>query len=103
VARLTSRRQCPACKRIYNLLSQPPRVEGKCDDDGADLICREDDKEEVIRKRLDAYEEQTGPILQWYGDKNCYKLDGNQPPDQVSNAIIRALDEAVAKAQSAHV
>src|SRR5262249_37005787 len=49
IERLTARRQCPQCKRIYNLLSQPPRSEDVCDDDGAVLFCREDDREEVIR------------------------------------------------------
>jgi adenylate kinase len=96
VARLTARRQCPTCKRIYNLLSQPPRVEGKCDDDGAALITREDDKEEVIRRRLAAFDEQTGPILKWYGPKSILNIDGNQAPDKVSKAIEAALQPFMA-------
>src|SRR4030095_14413129 len=44
VGRLTARRQCPACKRIFNLVSQPPRKPDTCDDDGATLVCREDDQ-----------------------------------------------------------
>ena len=65
VARLTARRQCPECRRIYNLMSQPPRNAGQCDDDGAPLMTRDDDQEAVIRRRLHAYEEMTGPLLDW--------------------------------------
>ncbi len=91
VARLTARRQCPQCKRIYNLNSQPPRVAGKCDDDGAALLTREDDKEAVIRQRLHAYEEQTGPILNFYGPKLVRKVDGAAAPEQVAKAIAEAV------------
>ena len=87
VARLTARRQCPQCKRIYNLLSQPPKVAGQCDDDGAALMAREDDQEAVIRQRLRAYHELTGPILQWYGAAAVHSVDGGMPPDQVARAI----------------
>jgi len=91
VGRLTARRQCPQCKRIYNLTSQPPRVAGRCDDDGAELLTREDDKEEVIRQRLRAYEEQTGPILKYYGPALVRKVDGAAPPEQVAKAIAEAV------------
>jgi adenylate kinase len=94
VARLTARRQCPRCKRIYNLLSQPPKVAGHCDDDGAALIAREDDREPVIRQRLRAYHELTGPILEWYGSSAVHRVDGGRAPDQVSRAIERVVVEA---------
>jgi adenylate kinase len=91
VGRLTARRQCPQCKRIYNLLSQPPRSEGVCDDDGAALLTRADDQESVIRQRLAAYASLTGPILDWYGPKVVHKVDGSAAPDEVSRAIA-AMD-----------
>jgi adenylate kinase len=91
VARLTARRQCPQCKRIYNLISQPPRTEGRCDDDGSELTTRADDQEQVIRQRLQAYEEQTGPILKYYGPRLVRKVDGTAPPDQVAKAIAEAI------------
>ena len=91
VARLTARRQCPQCKRIYNLTSQPPRVAERCDDDGAALLTLEDDKEAVIRQRLHAYEEQTGPILNYYGPALVRKVDGGAPPDDVAKAIAEAV------------
>ncbi len=101
VARLTARRQCPSCKRIYNVVSQPPRSEGVCDDDGAALICRDDDREEVILRRLQAYQEQTGPILAWYGEPNCIRIDGNRPPAKVSEDVRAQLDRALSEPVSA--
>jgi adenylate kinase len=91
VARLTARRQCPTCLRIYNLVSQPPRVEGCCDDDGAALTTREDDKEEVIRRRLRAYDELTGPVLKWYGPKHVVTIDGSRPTAEVTELIMQAV------------
>jgi adenylate kinase len=97
VSRLTARRQCPVCKRIYNVLSQPPKVEGRCDDDGAELITRVDDQEETIRQRLRAYNELTGPILKWYGADRVRKIDGNQPPDVVARTVTDVVSEEASK------
>lgn len=89
--RLTARRQCPTCKRIYNLLSQPPRRADLCDQDGAALVTREDDREEVVVQRLRAYEQQTGPVLSWYGASSVRRVDANQPPLRVAAEIRRIL------------
>jgi adenylate kinase len=94
VARLTARRQCPVCKRIYNVISQPPRVEGRCDVDGAELMMRDDDREATIRQRLRAYHELTGPILQWYGEPAVRGVDGGKAPDEVAKDIERVVLEA---------
>lgn len=100
VSRLTARRQCPECKRIYNLLSQPPRVAGQCDDDDAPLLTRDDDCEAVIRRRLVAYKELTGPILAWYGPSVVQTVDGAQSLEVVrtgiESAVLGALDSAPA-------
>ena len=69
IARLTGRRQCPVCGTVYNLVSKPPKVPGVCDLDGAKLIVREDDRESVIRERLEAYEHQTRPLLDYFRGK----------------------------------
>lgn len=66
MARLTGRRQCPQCGSLYNLVSNPPRVDERCDKDGAILVVREDDRESVIRNRLKAYEKQTRPVLGYF-------------------------------------
>jgi adenylate kinase len=93
VPRLTSRRQCPRCLRIYNLLSQPPRIAETCDDDGAALLTREDDKEAVIRERLHAYQEVTGPILKWYGPSMVRRVDGGATPKEVAQAVVEAVGQ----------
>ena len=64
--RLTGRRTCLANGHIYNVYSQPPRVADICDVDGSPLIIRSDDREEVIRERLTAYELQTRPVAEYY-------------------------------------
>ena len=89
VTRLTARRQCPTCLHIYNIVSHPPRVEGICDHDGAPLITRDDDREEVIRRRLRAYDELTGPVLKWYGPKSVITVDGSGTAAEVSEAVAR--------------
>ena len=91
VARLTARRQCPLCRRIYNLVSQPPQIAGQCDDDGAALITRGDDQEAIIRGRLHVYEELTGPILEWYGHTAVRRINGDQPAETVAEEIAQAL------------
>ena len=90
IKRLTARRQCPKCSHIYNLLTQPPKLEGICDVDGRELITRDDDQEEVIRQRLKAYEELTGPVLTWFVDQ-VRTIDGSAAPERVFEEIERAV------------
>jgi adenylate kinase len=66
IARLTGRRQCPRCGTLYNIASQPPKVDELCDLDGEKLVIRDDDRESVIRERLEAYERQTRPVLEYF-------------------------------------
>ena len=89
VTRLTGRRMCPACNEIFHITGKPPKVEGKCDACGGDLIIRKDDNEEVIRQRLDAYHGQTAPVIGYYKEKGLLKeVDGTKPPADVSTEII---------------
>jgi adenylate kinase len=64
--RLTGRRTCKVCGALYNVYDRPPQVAGICDYDGGELLQRPDDREEVIRERLHAYEQQTAPLVQYY-------------------------------------
>ena len=91
VARLTARRQCPVCGRIYNLQSQPPLKDGVCDVDGAALIQREDDQESVIQARLKAYAEATGPLIEFYSGPRFHRIDGNRRPSEIQEDINRIL------------
>ena len=91
--RLTGRRSCPVCGRIYNVYSQPPRVADRCDVDGSPLVIRNDDREEVIRERLAAYESQTKPVAEYYKRKGrLVSVSGDLPVEQVSAQIFRAIE-----------
>ena len=91
--RLTGRRSCPTCGRIYNVYLQPPRVEGICDFDGTPLIARNDDREEVIAERLAAYEEQTRPVADHYERKGrLVSVDGDVPVDEVTAQVFRVIE-----------
>ena len=97
LGRLTSRRQCPQCKRIYNLLHQPPRTPGICDDDGTALITRKDDSEEVVTERIRTYDEVTRPVLAYYQDRKYYQIRGDRSPGYIFEAITGVLEPIVAK------
>jgi len=94
IARLTGRRQCPVCGTLYNVTSKPPKVPGVCDLDGAALSVREDDREEVIRERLDAYQKQTRPLIDFFREsgKRLYDVDASHdPPEAVFGKILALI------------
>jgi adenylate kinase len=94
IARLTGRRQCPRCGTLYNIASQPPRVDGLCDKDGEKLVIREDDREPVIRGRLEAYERQTRPVLDYFKSSGhrVKEVDASYShPDEVFAKICQAM------------
>jgi adenylate kinase len=91
VERLSMRRQCPACSKIYNLASQPPRTPEVCDVDGAPLVRRPDDDEAIIRERLKAYEEATRPVIAHYRGARYHLLNGERPPSEIFRGIERVL------------
>jgi adenylate kinase len=92
VARLTSRRTCPKCGRIYNLLHQPPKKAGICDVDGSELVTRKDDTEETARERLRTYDELTWPVLAHYHDGNYHLISGDRSPHYIFEAVQQVLD-----------
>jgi adenylate kinase len=92
VSRMTSRRQCPACQRIYNLLHQPPKKAGICDDDKTKLITRKDDREETVRERLETYERVTRPVLSHYDYQNYYQIRGDRSPNYIFEEIAGVLE-----------
>lgn len=97
VARLSGRRQCPVCGTLYNLVTNPPKVAGICDRDGAQLVTRKDDDEAVIRERLREYDRQTVPILNFFRDAGVPILDvaaGEALPDQIRDEIYGRLVDA---------
>jgi len=91
--RITGRRTCPVDGTIYNVYSNPPRVDEICDKDGARLVTRDDDREEVIRERLDTYERQTKPVAEYYQKLGrVLTINGDQPLDDVTQAIVKEID-----------
>ncbi|MFH1255907.1 MAG: adenylate kinase [Candidatus Diapherotrites archaeon] len=79
VRRLSARRQCPDCKKIYGL-DLPPKKEGVCDACGGKLMQRPDDREEVVRKRLETYRKQTEPLIDYYMEKKEFtRIEGGKP------------------------
>jgi adenylate kinase len=92
--RITGRRSCPTCGRIYNVHFQPPRVDELCDVDGTKLVTRNDDRLEVIQPRLTAYLEQTRPVADYYQRTGrLVSVNGDLPMDDVSEQIYRILEE----------
>jgi adenylate kinase len=96
VRRMSSRRQCPMCGRVYSALEQE---DGVCADDGCALVRRKDDREEVIRERLRAFEEMTRAVAAHYRGRNCHRIDGNRAPAEISRDIRRILELASAEAK----
>jgi len=78
VQRMTSRRSCGHCGRLYNLLFHPPARPGRCDHDDSPLLQRLDDSEAVIRTRLEAYQRVAEPLIAWYRPGNYHRLDASR-------------------------
>jgi adenylate kinase len=92
VRRLSGRRTCAKGGHVYHVEFDPPKNEGVCDQDGSRLIQRDDDKPEVVRKRLSVYHEQTSPLIEWYQDKGLLRrFDGRRSPDEVHDRIRATL------------
>ena len=91
--RITGRRSCPKCGLIYNVHFQPPRVANTCDVDGSQLVTRNDDREDVIRERLTAYERQTRPVVEYYERKGrLVPVNADLPVDEVSEQVFREIE-----------
>ncbi len=90
--RLTTRRTCVDCGAIYNVISMPPKVEGKCDKCGGDIVQRDDETEEAISKRLDVYNEKTAPLANFYKDEGLLlDIDATSSDD-----VVKAIQEKLA-------
>ena len=90
--RLTGRRVCGIGGEIYNIYDHPPKVPGRCDRDGGELIQRPDDREEVIAERLAAYERQTRPLVDYYRQRGVLKdVDGMAAPQAVTKNVLELL------------
>jgi adenylate kinase len=93
VERLSNRRSCPVDGRVYNLATQKPAVNGRCDDHpDTELVQRSDDKPETVRHRFDVYQNRTKPLAEYYEARNVLRdVNGEGPVDEVTSRIEAAL------------
>ena len=99
IERMSGRRSHPASGRTYHVKFNPPKVEGKDDVTGEDLVQREDDKEETVKKRLDVYSSQTRPLVDYYS--NWAKADAAAAPKYRAISGTGSVEEITARALEA--
>ncbi|MDI6890089.1 MAG: adenylate kinase [Thermodesulfovibrionales bacterium] len=91
--RLTGRRTCRNCQQMYNIYFSPPKKEGVCDKCGGELFQRDDDKEETIRRRLDVYDAQTAPLINYYKERRILKsVEGIGSIDEIFKNVCAVLE-----------
>jgi adenylate kinase len=88
VERMGGRRACTACGATYHVVSAPPKVEGKCDKCGADLVLRDDDKPETVKNRLAVYHTETEPLKDFYAQRGNLKAVDNQPTIEATTQVV---------------
>jgi adenylate kinase len=94
VKRLMSRLVCPTCKRTYNLLFKPPRIDQLCDVDGTPLQARTDDDEDTIRHRFGVYLQQTHPLVLYFWERGLLRdIDSDAPEEVVFDRTIEAISD----------
>ena len=92
VRRLSGRRTCRKCGRIWHVVFDPPARQGICDDCGGELFQRDDDQEETIRHRLDVYQQQTRPLIAYYADDGTLLgIDATGPVEEITDRAMSAL------------
>lgn len=94
LTRMTGRRVCPSCGASYHLKNNPPTRKDTCDICGTKVIQREDDKQETVEERLEVYEEQTKPLIDFYAERQLLKsVDGTRAINQIFNSIVNVLGD----------
>ncbi len=94
LARLTGRRMCKECGASFHVINRPSKVEGICDECGGELYIRKDDNVDSVKVRLDAYETQTKPLIEFYQQKGLLvSINGKQEINDVFNDIVKELGE----------
>ena len=94
VKRIAGRRTCANCQTPYNVVFDPPKVEGVCDRCGGPLVQRPDDAEDVVRRRLEVYNESTAPLLKYYSERGLLReVDAFGTEDEVFERAVAALGD----------
>jgi adenylate kinase len=90
--RITGRRMCKVGGEIYNIYERPPKVEGRCDNDGGELVQRPDDREEIVGLRLQAYEKQTEPLVAYYRRLGrLHDVDASKSVEEVKQRVLEIV------------
>jgi adenylate kinase len=98
VKRISGRRTCRNCQTMYNVSLEPPRQPGVCDKCGGELYQRDDDSEQTVQHRLDVYNANTKPLLEYYSRAGILsQIDGVGTPAEVEKRMVAALDGLVTK------
>jgi adenylate kinase len=93
VERISNRRIAPKSGEIYNLISKPPKVDGKCDVSGEDLIQRKDDNEDTVRNRMNIFKDTNGPVIEYYEDlKVLARLDASEGQSTVFKKLLEVVN-----------
>lgn len=92
IARMSGRRSCPDCGKVYNILYYPPKKENICDDCGAELMTRPDDAPEIVKERLETYRERTNPVIEFFRQRGkVITVDGTQKIDDITRSIVASI------------
>ena len=90
VERMSGRRTCKDCSQTFHIVSNPPKVEGKCDFCGGELTIRKDDAPETVKARLEVYHRETEPLKAFYAERGKLKTVDNQPTIEATTEVIKA-------------
>src|SRR5690625_520963 len=94
IERITGRRICKQCGATYRVKNKPPKVDGICDIDGGTLYQREDDKVETVATRIQVYQKQTQPLIDYYKNKGLLlEIDGTRAIEDIFNTIVNSLED----------
>jgi adenylate kinase len=95
IKRLSARRTCNSCGKIYNLMTEPPKKDGECDDCNGSLYQRDDDKEATIRERFKVYNSKTAPLVEYYAKKGMLKtVTADGSIEAINTSIVAIIDKA---------
>lgn len=99
VERICGRMACKECSQLYHKTYAPPKEKGICDQCQGSLYQRDDDKEEILAKRLEVYHEQSSPLIEYYGAREdvLKEVPANKPPSEVFESVIEAIPRPAAK------
>ena len=100
IKRLTARRNCGKCGAVYNLVTIKPKKKDMCDKCGSALVQRKDDEPETVRKRIQVYQDETAPLIEYYKKKKLLAdIDASPRPRQVFNSAVEAVEKEIPQQQ----